>query len=556
MVATVYGEETLECILTKGLYKGALGFKKDFLSGAKNVKYQEDGTLIPREDLLLESSVVNVATALSNVTDDAACRDQFAASYEIFTATATGVAGPSIFLSRIQGTTQVWWLNANGTTSVTNTINSTNSRAIVAFCQYKDRYYGSNNSSNIFKIGNWVTTGGALTITDLTTVGVKTLLTFRNRMFGITSNGRIYYTDLAAIGGYPETWNLTVNFFDLPTVDFQVSMKNAIVYKDKIYLFTDKGIYYLAPNGDPINWTIQRVTNAYIASHKEAVCVNSNIVFMTDQRAIYAFNGTQFVDISKNMKSIFQTGYTGAPTTLIASTVSVYPYEHGILAVKQEYINTAGVYVNATGITAMYYYDIERDIWTELGLPTGFTGNGTIGAGDQWIPYKGKPGTSWIYYYDLNDNRYCVSIDPEKWCGDCMALDHTLNNRIAKTSTIQGPFPTISNITYSKIKGYLVNAVLNFAATAASSIIIGNTTFSIANANMTTISTGAVYRSGYVFGALSSDDFINLNGIFSLVTTINPVAGEFNNAKPDFAIYRIRALVNTSNRNFTEAFTV
>jgi hypothetical protein len=210
-----------------------------FMSAEKEYRIREDFVLIQRTT----KTPVNIGIA------NPIPRTVFENNMEVFTAVGTETADtPTILQFFDDGTTRdCKWLNCNAITptSVIQTLPA--GYGVKSFCQYKDRYYASNGTltGKIFRIQNFTTAGGALTCTDLNTIdkGVDILLTFRSRVFGIKKN-RIYYTDLPVIAGYPEVWNKDINVIEIPSVDFDVTVHNAFVFKDKIYMFTDKGMFF------------------------------------------------------------------------------------------------------------------------------------------------------------------------------------------------------------------------------------------------------------------------------------------------------------------------
>ena len=250
----VFGEETEELPIFGGL--GVTDRPTEQLcSQLTNMFLSAEKEYRLREDLILIQQTTKTPPVIA-VTNPIP-RSLYENCMEVFTAVGSETAdSPTILQFFDDGTTRdCRWLNCNATTptSVVQTLPAT--YGVKAFCQYKDRFYASNGvltNGKIFRISNFATAGGALTVGDMATItkGVDIMLTFRNRVFGIKKN-RIYYTDIPAIAGYPEVWNESLNVIEIPSVDYDVTVYNAFVYKDKIYMFTDKGVYVLSVNGAP-----------------------------------------------------------------------------------------------------------------------------------------------------------------------------------------------------------------------------------------------------------------------------------------------------------------
>jgi hypothetical protein len=340
----VFGEETFELPIFAGL--GITDRPTDtlcpqlqnmFLSSEKEYRIREDFILIQR------TTKTPIAIGIAQPVP----RTLFENNMEVFTAVGIETADtPTILQFFDDGTTRdCRWLNCNAITptSVVQTLAA--GYGVKAFCQYKDRYYASNGTTvgKIFRIQNFVAAGGALTVTDLNTItkGVDILLTFRSRVFGIKKN-RIYYTDLPAIAGYPEVWNESINVIEIPSVDFDVTVHNAFVYRDKIYMFTDKGIYVLSVNGAPVNWSIQPVSTNYPIYDRDSVCLNKNVIFLTDQQSVTMFDGSQFKPISNNIRSVFHNNNSSY------CWFSVYAWEDGILLTRNSFNAPSGFYTRST----------------------------------------------------------------------------------------------------------------------------------------------------------------------------------------------------------------
>jgi hypothetical protein len=450
----VFGEETLELPIFGGL--GITDRPTDTLCPAlTNMFLSAEKEYRLREDLILVQRTSKVPSLIP--TTAGVPRSLHETSYEVFTAVGSETAdSPTILQFFDDGTTRdVKWLNCNATvpTSVVQTLAAT--YGVKAFCQYKDRFYASNGTNKIFRISNFVSAGGALTVTDLMADGVTILLTFRNRVFGIKKN-RIYYTDVPAIGGYPETWNINLNFVDIPSVDYDVTVYNAFIYRDKIYLFTDKGIYVFAVNGVPTNWSIQPVSQNFPIYDRDSVCLNKNMVFLTDQNNVTMFDGTQFKLISNNIRSVFHNN----PSTYC--WFSIYPWEDGIVLCRNSFNASGGNYVRSTNTNnnkKLLYYNMV--LWSEIELFDNYWA--TIKAGRSTLPYRGKVASSWLCgVTSATPDQSVYFYDSGYWKGDCAnSTDHVAGARSKKPVLIQTPAPFLKSRTFKKFKYVDIYGYLN-----------------------------------------------------------------------------------------------
>lgn len=416
----IYGEETVEIPIFNGVDPGQGMTSDKYCRRLINFIQSDEGYEI-RDDYLLLQEVAAAVNAIPITLPIPL--NVGAPAIEAFQCSGSQtVDSPSFLFCRDDGATRdINWINCNTTvpTNVTQTMSVAN-RGVKAFCQYRDRYYASNFTSQVFRMSNFVTGGPTITVTDLfAQAGINILVTYKNRIFGMAKN-RIYYTDLPAIGGYPETWNAVTNFVDLPSTDYDVTIYNALVYKDKLYLFTDRGLFYLVANGDPTNWSIQLVSATFSIFNRDSVCINKNFIFLTNQYGIYAFNGVKFDDITGSIKGAWDRA---DPTTYFMARL--YPYEEGILLDFSTMNTSGGNYVGFGGFR--YYFNFK--IWVEID-PNGGSSNivsSILKAGVGLLPFRGRPPTSWIAYKHnapAFGNLWRVAIvDKGRWAGDCWSTN-------------------------------------------------------------------------------------------------------------------------------------
>jgi hypothetical protein len=427
-----------------------------FMSAEKEYRIREDFVLIQRTT----KTPVNIGIA------NPIPRTVFENNMEVFTAVGTETADtPTILQFFDDGTTRdCKWLNCNAITptSVIQTLPA--GYGVKSFCQYKDRYYASNGTltGKIFRIQNFTTAGGALTCTDLNTIdkGVDILLTFRSRVFGIKKN-RIYYTDLPVIAGYPEVWNKDINVIEIPSVDFDVTVHNAFVFKDKIYMFTDKGIYVLSVNGAPVNWSIQPVSQNFPVYDRDSVCLNKNIIFLTDQQNVTMFDGSQFKIISNNIRSVFHNN------TSLYCWFSLYPFEDGVLLARNSFSAPSGIYTRSSNTNAnkkvLYFNTL---VWTEIEFGDSYWS--TIKAGRSLLPYRGKIASSWVCGETSATDQSVYFYDGGQWQGDCAnSTDHFAGARSKKPVTLETPVPFLKTRSFKKFKFVYIYGYLNDKNTGA-----------------------------------------------------------------------------------------
>lgn len=545
----VQGEETIDIPIFNGLSTSVNVAKKNLCSSMINLIKSGPSELIVREDFIL---LQTIATAMPAIATTKSVPMSMVQDYaESFIAVGSEIADSPSLLTIVDvnaAAPAVYWLNTN--TAVPTSITSTPpaNLGFSSFCQFRDRYYGWVKSSTfVYKISNFVAGGGALVMTAVSTAmaGVTMLIAFRNRIFAM-AKGRIYYTDLPAIGGYPETWNTVVNFIDLPAVDFDVTIFNAKVYKDKLYLFTDRGIYYLQANGDPINWNIQLVSANFPIFNRDSVAVNRNLIFVTDQQTIYMFDGTQFTNVSQSIQEIFYNFQSDQ------ALIKIYPYEDGIALVRSRYTTGSGSYAQFNE-SLFYYYDMN--IWCAM---QPYNISQIIKIGTYLRPYRGKQPSSYIVGLDASSNNIkTFFVDSGKWLGDTNVLPLATAPKISKPISLIGPYVFLESRFFKKLKYWVLYGIINDsvgpinAGTQLSISAAAANAISVPTGNMTPFNT--MWR--VPFDTASSLKFVASTVGFSLTGSTRADRTDVTGMTSPIVITKVEAIVNLDNTPATEFAT-
>lgn len=535
----VFGEETIELNIFNGLGDSYIPNEKYNFTHLNLFKTGLN-QLVIRDDFLMVQEVVK-ANPVIPITQPIP-RNIVYKDLEIFTVLGSpNIESPTLMACLDNGTTlDVTWLNCNSSVPVSVTQTLPASHGIKALTQFKDRFYAA-NSTRIFRVYNFTPLGSPpLATTDLLVIagGVDLLVTFKNRVFGIKKN-RIYYTDLPAAGLYPETWNSAINFIDAASVNYDITIWNVKVFRDKLYLFTDKGIYYLQANGDPTNWNIQVVSTSFSIYDRDSVCMNRNLLFFTDQSSVYTFDGSKITNITDKFKTPF---YNTSSTDGIY--LSVYPFEDGIILNRSGYTMAGANYV--VGSSVSYYYNME--IWITLTIE-GAVGKQVIKAGTDFIPYRGKTGVSFIYYASTvagggaNTTSRGVIFDVGNWKGDCFSTDFVGGARSRKSFSLIGPARFAQSRYFTKFKYIAVYGRINDSDPVT--VQIQGTP--LTSAQM--INTAAVFKGANAvafIGALFQSGFLYKDSTGQIVGSIGADRSAIS-SQPPLVITKMDAIVNLDN---------
>jgi hypothetical protein len=302
-----------------------------------------------------------------------------------------------------------------------------------ACCQYKDRlYFGyATPGSTLELVGDVKRLSGwsfadadesTLVQSDLPAFGtdpfggtngkpIEGMITFRDRIFG-WCNDKIYFTEVALVGGYPEDWNFGNNILQVQSVEESCTIHNIIPLRDKMYIFTDRGIYQLYAVGSASGWYLQPVSRDYRVFGRNAVCLVKDAIVFTDRSRIWLYNGDEFrqlgqeIDHEMNQATSatvtpFEDGFivscnvmSNAPASISHSFITPVTFTANWWTLE----SSRHFYFNGTW-SELVFYDDESSPRTALALIGGFTNKVT------WA--KDSEPTSYLVFCDetINDPK-------------------------------------------------------------------------------------------------------------------------------------------------------
>lgn len=280
-----------------------------------------------------------------------------------------------------------------------------------AIAQYRDRYYVIEKTGSYGDVVcryNW---GGAYSLSrtvvaTLASQPLIDLVAFRDRLFALKHNSsRVFYSDQAAVGGYPETWS-TSQFFDLP--DSGAKLKRAFVANDRLYLFTTNGLYYLYANGAPSNWQLVPVSTEIKIQSYDDVNYIGGVFFFTDRRSIFAYNGSSTItEIGKPIKSALRSRVADYAIPLETAvqhyngptSFKFFPYLDGFIFACYHFTYNASTLIYSKN---KYYY-FNGSSWSEVQFDDDLSGSNT-GHYDLVGTYRNKTLKAFsTERYSLND---------------------------------------------------------------------------------------------------------------------------------------------------------
>lgn len=250
-----------------------------------------------------------------------------------------------------------------------------------SIAQYRNRHYVTEfGSSTIFRYD--FTVGYSITRTTIQVLpalgSISQIISFRDRIFAFSQReSRVFYSDLATTGGYPESWNSGNNFFDLP--DSGAVVREAFVHNDRLYMFTNVGVYQLYASGNPGSWVVMPVTkNIQIQSKGHVALIGESFIY-TDMRSVFSYNGgSSIVEIGTPIKASFRAKVNdyalpieGSVQTYNGpSSANIYPFQNGFILAQ--HFMSGNPTLARVRVSKYYYYD--GSVWSEIQFDSDSTG--------------------------------------------------------------------------------------------------------------------------------------------------------------------------------------
>lgn len=184
-------------------------------------------------------------------------------------------------------------VRAEGTHDANDGFMSVSIPAIVqGIAQYRDVIYFSVKADGIKKISNinWAT--DAVTYSAIVSsagMTLKGLFTFKDRMWAY--NGHyLYFTDIASVGGFPETWSAASNRIPFVGPTGAGNIKKVIPLGNRLAVFTTAGLFTLLVEGAPGSWIQRLLDSKSISTTSQCAFESKGIIYFVNTEGVWATN--------------------------------------------------------------------------------------------------------------------------------------------------------------------------------------------------------------------------------------------------------------------------
>jgi hypothetical protein len=234
------------------------------------------------------------------------------------------------------------------------------------YVQYLDKIYAFWSNSGVYTVTGMGfsdpttvvnltrTLVGTSPTTNITNISYSVFLDiYKDRMF-LSFGNKVYYTETALIGGYPETWNVSTQFFTLPVR----TIFKTFVLNNIMYFFTDGGVFALQVLGPPESWILKCINDTISVNHMNAVTLNKGVFYYVNINGIWATNGNS---------DPIRISYAIDEKLAKCGGIGVFAYEEGCIVCAQTYKELSpGSQYAALDESFVYYFN--GSVWVELKL--------------------------------------------------------------------------------------------------------------------------------------------------------------------------------------------
>jgi hypothetical protein len=225
-------------------------------------------------------------------------------------------------------------------------------------CSYFDRIYFSVVGVGTHRITNFNWTADTITYTLLgSSAGVYGLFSFKDRLWGWTGD-QLFFTEVAAPGGYPETWNTATNFINFRGPNGYSGIIDVKVIGNRLLVFTQTGLFSLIVEGQPASWILRLLDGDSISTHPNCAFEAKNIVYYVNTQGVWATNGLYTTNLSRVIEDQFFVGIGRRIHTLNA-------YEDGMILSIGKLDDTNRLDAPNCRI---FYSKLDPIAWTEWGI--------------------------------------------------------------------------------------------------------------------------------------------------------------------------------------------
>lgn len=231
---------------------------------------------------------------------------------------------------------------------------------VAGAAQYTDRSYFTKGGT-VYKIDsfNWVADSITFTSIPSSAIGsvYRGLFSFKDRLWA-WADDKLYFTNIAATGGYPETWSST-NFVTARGIGGRGRIWKVVPLQNRLLIFTQVGLYTLTVQGEPGSWILRLLDSTSLSTSNSCAFESKGICYYVNTSGVWATNGLSVTKLS----GVIEDQFFLAKGRRIQY---IHPYEDGMILSIAKGNDTLSAYDAPNCKT--FYSKLEPIAWTEWGI--------------------------------------------------------------------------------------------------------------------------------------------------------------------------------------------
>lgn len=232
-------------------------------------------------------------------------------------------------------------------------------------CQYNGVIYFAQFGDGVKKVTaiNWA--ADTVTYSAVASSGtgtLRSLFTFKDRIWGIgfgSASNKLYFTDLPAVGGQPETWAFASNVITFVGPNGAGAIKAVIPLGNRLAIFTTNGFFTLLVEGAPASWILRILDSKSISTSSQCAFESKGIIYYINTQGVWA---TNTLSATKLSGSIDDQWFLAKGSRIH----SICQYEDGMIVSIAKH-STSDLYFLRDDCR-VFYSKLDPIAWSEWGV--------------------------------------------------------------------------------------------------------------------------------------------------------------------------------------------
>jgi len=241
----------------------------------------------------------------------------------------------------------------------------TTASACIGACQYAGTMYFSLSGGGIRKVSSIDWSADTVTHALVASSGTGTfrgIFVFKDRMWGWgtgSAKHKLFFTDIAATGGQPETWAVATNVIPIVGPSGNGAILKIVPLGNRLAIFTTNGLYTLLVEGAPASWILRVLDSKSICTTSQCAFESKGIIYFVNTQGVWATNTLAV----RKLSGVIEDQWFVAKGL---RTHTINQYEDGMIVSISKHSTVPDNYVKTDCRT--FYSKLDPIAWTEWNM--------------------------------------------------------------------------------------------------------------------------------------------------------------------------------------------